>query len=111
MNKILAMILMAAQTHSVPEPLLRAVCQLEGGRLVPGREGLCGVRNRHTPGYRPFEVQPDEAAHALRRWYNRCGSWAGALSFFHYGDCAPRPCPNHRHGGVYATEVLRAAGL
>lgn len=104
---ILALIIAAAQQHGVPAVLLRAVCLAESG-LRP--RALCGVHVPHSREYLPVDRQADAAAHALARWYRMCGTWRGALTFFHTGVSCTHVCTRHAHPRQYADEVFRVAG-
>lgn len=104
MDALRRLILAAALQYGVPAELLQAVCRLEG---------FCGVHRPRSSQLYPRDEQPDRAAHALARWYRYCGSWTGALQYFHTGEtCQNRPCPRrrgHHHRRSYAEEVFYLA--
>lgn len=90
------------QTHGVPELVMMSVgfsethlgCDINEG----GNWGAPISRHqRHTAG------TPNHAAAALRRSYEVCGNWTGAISRFRCGLCS---CP-----GRTASYTQRVVGL
>lgn len=88
------------QTHGVPELVMMSVgfhethlgCDINEG----GNWGAPISRNqRHTAG------TPNHAAAALRRSYEVCGNWTGAISRFRCGLCS---CPGST--STYAPRVV-----
>ena len=95
----------AAHLHHVPHVLLLAVGMTECA--LGARGGCVQAPGAAWPHRRAtLAAQARAAAAALATGRALCGSWRGALRYYHRGNCTTVRCRGHRHRGPYEAVVL-----